>query len=96
MKKASKLLAAALAAVMAFSFAGCSQKDADSSGGSSKAPGTSSAGTSSESSLKAMPAIAKDDIKIGVIHITDPAEGSGYTYTHDIGIQKMQTEIFHL
>ena len=92
MKKASKLLAAALAAVMAFSFAGCSQKDADSSG-SSKAPGTSSAGTSSESTLKAMPAIAKDDIKIGVIHISDPAEGSGYTYTHDLGIQKMQTNI---
>ncbi len=36
------------------------------------------------------PAVAKEDIKIGVIHITDPAEGSGYTYTHDLGIQGMQ------
>lgn len=40
-----------------------------------------------------MPAIAKEDIKIGVIHITDPAEGSGYTYTHDLGIQGMQKNL---
>jgi basic membrane protein A and related proteins len=25
------------------------------------------------------PAVAKEDLKVGVIHITDPAEGSGYT-----------------
>ncbi len=37
--------------------------------------------------------IAKEDIKVGVIHITDPAEGSGYTYTHDLGIQGMQKNI---
>lgn len=36
------------------------------------------------------PAKAKEDIKIGVIHITDPAEGSGYTFTHDQGIIGMQ------
>jgi len=36
------------------------------------------------------PAVAKEDLKVGVIHITDPAEGSGYTYTHDLGIQGMQ------
>ena len=40
-----------------------------------------------------LPAIAKEDIKVGVIHITDPAEGSGYTYTHDLGIQGMQKNI---
>lgn len=40
-----------------------------------------------------MPAIAKEDLKIGVIHITDPAEGSGYTYTHDLGIQGMQKNL---
>ena len=40
-----------------------------------------------------MPAIAKEDIKVGVIHITDPAEGIGYTYTHDLGIQGMQKNI---
>lgn len=40
-----------------------------------------------------MPAIAKEDIKVGVIHITDPAEGSGYTYTHDQGIVGMQANL---
>ena len=30
--------------------------------------------------------IAKEIIKVGVLHISDPAEGSGYSYTHDIGI----------
>ena len=40
-----------------------------------------------------MPAIAKEDIKVGVIHITDPAEGSGYTYTHDLGIHGMQKNL---
>lgn len=44
-------------------------------------------------STGSMPAIAKEDIKIGVIHISDPAEGSGYTYTHDIGIVEMQENI---
>lgn len=37
--------------------------------------------------------IKKEDIKVGVLHITDPAEGSGYTYTHDIGIQGMQKSL---
>ena len=38
-------------------------------------------------------AIAKDKIKVGVLHLSDPAEGSGYTYTHDIGIQGMQQNL---
>lgn len=37
--------------------------------------------------------IAKEDIKIGVLHLTDPADGSGYTYTHDLGIQGMQNNL---
>lgn len=37
--------------------------------------------------------IPKDEIKVGVIHLTDPAEGSGYTYTHDLGIQGMQENL---
>ncbi len=47
----------------------------------------------SQTGTGVMPAIAKEDIKVGVIHITDPAEGSGYTYTHDLGIQGMQKNI---
>ena len=37
--------------------------------------------------------VAKEDLKVGVIHISDPAEGSGYTYTHDQGIVEMQKEL---
>ena len=37
--------------------------------------------------------IAKDKVKVGVIHIGDPADGSGYSYTHDLGIQGMQKNL---
>ncbi|MBQ2967712.1 MAG: BMP family ABC transporter substrate-binding protein [Clostridia bacterium] len=35
----------------------------------------------------------KAALKIGVIHIGDPADGSGYSYTHDLGIQGMQKNL---
>ncbi|MFA6866630.1 MAG: BMP family ABC transporter substrate-binding protein [Clostridia bacterium] len=34
-----------------------------------------------------------EEFKVGVIHIGDPADGSGYTYAHDMGIQEMQKEL---
>lgn len=37
--------------------------------------------------------ISKDKIKVGVLHLSDPEEGSGYTYTHDIGIQGMKQNL---
>ena len=37
--------------------------------------------------------IPADQIKVGVIHLSDPAEGSGYTYTHDQGIVGMQAAL---
>ena len=37
--------------------------------------------------------IAKDKLKIGVIHIGDPADGSGYSYAHDQGIVGMQKNL---
>lgn len=37
--------------------------------------------------------IPKDEVKVGVLHLADPAEGSGYTYTHDLGIQGMQANL---
>ena len=37
--------------------------------------------------------IPKDEIKVGVLHLSDPAEGSGYSYTHDLGIQGMQANL---
>ena len=37
--------------------------------------------------------ISKDDMKVGVLYISDPSEGSGYSYTHDLGIQGMQDNL---
>ncbi len=37
--------------------------------------------------------ISKDRIKVGILHLTDPAEGNGYSYTHDLGIQGMQANL---
>lgn len=37
--------------------------------------------------------IPKEKIKVGVLHISDPAEGNGYTYTHDLGIQSMRANL---
>ena len=35
----------------------------------------------------------KDNIKVAVLYLSDPAEGSGYSYTHDLGIKGMQTNL---
>ena len=43
--------------------------------------------------VKSSSGVSKDSIKVGVIHLSDPAEGSGYTYTHDIGIIGMQQNL---
>lgn len=37
--------------------------------------------------------ISKENIKVGVLYITDPGEGSGYSYTHDLGILGMQNNL---
>ena len=55
------------------------------------APASSEAASSEAAGLFAP--VSKDEIKIGVIHISDPAEGSGYTYTHDQGIVGMQQNL---
>ncbi|MDR0301302.1 MAG: BMP family ABC transporter substrate-binding protein [Treponema sp.] len=37
--------------------------------------------------------LAKEKVKIGVVHITDPfSESSGYAYAHQIGIEEMKNE----
>lgn len=43
--------------------------------------------------VKSSSGVSRDSIKVGVIHLSDPAEGSGYTYTHDIGIMGMQQNL---
>ena len=37
--------------------------------------------------------ISKDNIKVGVLYISDPSEGSGYSYTHDLGVKGMQSNL---
>jgi len=87
--KMKKLLSAMLAATMALTMlAGC--------GSPSNAPadnGTPAGDKGTAEQTGKFAPIAKEDIKVGVIHITDPAEGSGYTYTHDLGVQGMQKNL---
>lgn len=55
--------------------------------------GSSSGSKGASQSKTGTSGIARDKIKVGVVHLSDPAEGSGYTYTHDIGIQGMQQNL---
>ena len=90
-----KLLSLLAVSAMVVSLCACSngettKENAETTESSSEAETGTEA---TDESTGVMPAIAKEDIKVGVIHITDPAEGSGYTYTHDLGIQGMQSNI---
>lgn len=49
--------------------------------------------TNTAETTAAAAGIAKEDIKVGVLYISDPAERSGYSYTHDLGIQGMQENL---
>ena len=81
-----KALALMIAAVMtAGVLAGCG-------GDTSKKSGSAGTGGKTNTEEKGDTKEAAE-LKVGVIHITDPAEGSGYTYTHDIGIQDMQKNL---
>ncbi len=79
--KLKKILAAAAAAAVLL--AGCSNSASDNSAETNGA----------EAGASAHIQIAKEDVKVGVIHIGNPADGSGYSYTHDIGIQGMQSAL---
>lgn len=89
-KLLSLLMVSALVVTMV---TGCGTKK---DGNTDTEPTTAPAGETSKGETVAdglFAPIAKEDIKVGVLHITDPAEGSGYTYTHDIGIQGMQKNL---
>lgn len=82
-----RFLSAVLAGVMALSLmAGCSS-------GGEETTTTESGNDTTAESTGLFPAVAKEDLKVGVVHITDPAEGTGYTYPHDLGIQGMQKNL---
>lgn len=79
-----RFLSAVLAGMMTLSLmAGCS------SGGDQTT--TTDNNSDNQSTAEGLfPAVPKEELKVGVVHITNPAEGTGYTYTHDLGIQGMQ------
>lgn len=58
-----------------------------------KADARSDTETDTAETTAAAAGIAKEDIKVGVLYISDPDEGSGYSYTHDLGIQGMQENL---
>ena len=79
MKKTKALLVVLLALVVVFSFAAC---------------GSSNSGEEeSTADDGAAAGIAVEDIKVGVVHIGDPADGTGYSYMHDQGIVGMQENL---
>lgn len=87
-----KLLSVLLASAMVVSLCACGGSASKEETKAETTTETTEA-TEATEATGVMPAIAKEDIKVGVIHITDPAEGSGYTYTHDQGIVGMQKNI---
>lgn len=90
-KKLSLFLAAAMILLAA-----CGGAPAASSAPAAAAPDAASSAANAADAQKStglFPAVSKDEIKVGVIHITDPAEGSGYTYTHDQGVVGMQKNL---
>ena len=54
---------------------------------------TTSADSSTDKEETASKGISKEDVKVAVLYISDPAEGSGYSYTHDLGILGMQSNL---
>lgn len=78
-----KKIIAAISAAAVLMLAGCSSDTAD----------NGSADAASDSASASTIQYAKEDIKVGVIHIGNPADGSGYSYTHDVGIQDMQAAL---
>ena len=57
--------------------------------------GYESAGSTVEADgeTSASKGISAEKIKVGVLYLSDPAEGSGYSYTHDLGIERMQSNL---
>lgn len=93
LKKGVKLLASAFACCMLACCGSVQVEDYATNRGYESGGSAVEAQTGAEASETENQGISKDEIKVGVIHLTDPAEGGGYTYTHDLGIQGMQQNL---
>jgi len=78
-----KLLSMVLIVAMVLTFTACGTKEKS----------KDDAATTNDSSAGLFAPIAKDKIKVAVIHIGDPSSGAGYTYAHDQGIVAMQSSL---
>lgn len=95
MKKRMIKLTGALLVIASLVFSGCGKSTqlddyATNEGSDSTEEGTEAVSDNTSGDTGGIP---KDKIKVGVIHLSDPADGSGYTYTHDLGIQGMQQNL---
>ena len=84
--KLKTVIAASLAISVLFAFTGCGVNG-------NIDDYAVNTGYGDSDTVKSSSGVSKDSIKVGVIHLSDPAEGSGYTYTHDIGIMGMQQNL---
>jgi basic membrane protein A len=88
MKKITTIISAL---VLVMSLAACGVKEDPKP---ETTPGETNNETPAETGTgETMEAIKKEDIKVGVIHIGNPSDGSGYSYAHDQGIIGMQTSL---
>lgn len=95
MKKRMIKLTGALLLIASLVFSGCGKSTqlddyATNEGSDSTEEGTEAVADNTSGDTGGIP---KDEIKVGVIHLSNPADGSGYTYTHDLGIQGMQQNL---
>lgn len=95
MNKRMIKLTGALLVIASLVFSGCGKSTqlddyATNEGSDSTEEGTEAVADNTSGDTGGIP---KDEIKVGVIHLSDPADGSGYTYTHDLGIQGMQQNL---
>lgn len=77
--------------MMAGLLGGCGSSSGEPDDFASNVGYTTEASAAGEEGAKA--GIAKEDLKVAVLYISDPAEGSGYSYTHDLGIVGMQDNL---
>lgn len=85
-----KILSILLVLAMALGLAACGGPASSTPASTGTSTPASAAGSEPAAAGAGIPA---DQIKVGVIHLSDPAEGSGYTYTHDQGLVGMQKNL---
>ena len=89
-----KLLSLVLVLTMVLSFTACSSSKNEATEdktGDAAVTGAADEADTTDTALFAP--VAKEAVKVGVIHIGDPADGAGYTYAHDQGIVAMQAAL---